>query len=172
MQVLSRKPPKPTNISESGQQLGIDDEDIDDEVGKDKQAMSSEERQAKAQKEREEKQRKYEEVRQRLFGADKVAQKKASGVVTPPRQISGDSRRQSRNRGNGDPHPASSAGVKARQLYDPNYTAKPDSAFVQKTDGQEMPGPSMPNEQVPIRYPKGPDGSGRGGFGFAPRQNR
>ena len=173
MKVLSRKPANKSttpDVASGVEQLTIDDDEEDEEDGKQRPAMTSEERQAKAQKDREEKQRKYEEVRQRLFGAEKPAEKKASGVVTPLRPKNGDSRRQSRNRDIEDGRPTSAAGTKTRQLYDPNYTTKPDSPHVQKRDGQERSGQSTPNEQIPIRNPKGPDGSGRGGFGFVPRE--
>jgi len=175
MKVLSRKPANTSTISDTTSglgQLSIDDDEDDEEDGKRKPTMTSEERQAKAQKDREEKQRKYEEARQRLFGAEKAGEKKSSGNISPPGQKDGDSRRQSRNRSGADGRPTSSAGSKARQLYDPSYTVKPDSTSVHKRDGQELSGRSTPNEQLPIRNPKGPDGSGRGGFGFVPREGR
>ena len=152
-------------------QLNVDDDEDDEDDGKRKPTMTTEERQAKVQKDREEKQRKYEEARQRLFGAEKAGEKKPSGNVGPPAQKDGGSGRQSRNRDGADDRPTSSAGSKARQLYDPTYTAKPDSSHIQK-DGQGLSGPSTPNEQLPIRSPRGPDGSGRGGFGFVPRGSR
>lgn len=171
MKVLSRKPAKTNTASDatSGiEQLNVDEDEGDEEDAKQKQAMSLEERQAKAQKDREEKQRKYEEVRQRLFGAEILSERKAFGNVTPPRQSNGDSKRQSRNRAGGDGRSTSSTGTRSRQLYDPSYTVKPDSSYIQKRDDQETSGRSTPNEQIPIRSPRGPDGSG----GFAPRESR
>lgn len=173
MKVLSRKPAsntKSSDITSGLGQLNVDEEDDDEEDGKQKPAMTLAERQAKAQKDREEKQRKYEEARQRLFGTEKSSEKKSSGNVTPPRQKEGDTRRQSRNKGGMDSRPTSSAGGKNRQLYEPTYTAKPDSSYIQKKEGLSSSGRSTPVEQVPIRMPKGPDGSGRGGHGFAPRE--
>jgi hypothetical protein len=175
MKVLSRKPANTSTVSDSASglgQLNVDDDEDDEEDGKRKPTMTLEERQAKAQKDREEKQRKYEEARQRLFGAEKAGEKKSSGNVGLPAQKDGDSRRQSRNRDGADSRPTSSAGSKARQLYDPSYTAKPDSTHIQKKGGQEMSGRSTPSEQLQIRNPRGPDGSGRGGFGFVPRESR
>ena len=177
MKVLSRKPiAKTTNASDPASgigQLSHEDEDEDDDGDQKKAVMTVRERQQKAQKDREEKQRKYEEVRERLFGADVAEVKKSSGVTTPPKQRSdGDSRRQSRSRGGGEGRPSSSAGSKSRQLFDPTYTAKPDSTYTQKRDSQTESGRSTPSEQLPIRNPKGPDGSGRGGFGFGPRGGR
>ncbi|KAI9840033.1 MAG: hypothetical protein M1819_000225 [Sarea resinae] len=61
-----------------------------------------------------------------------------------------------------------------RHLYDPEYTAKPDSVYLQRRDTRpERPERSTSDlEQQPIRAPRGPDGSGRGGFGFAARGGR
>lgn len=177
MKVLSRKPiAKPTNASDSASgvgQLTLEDEDDEDDDDKKEKVMTAQERQQKAQREREEKQRKYEEVRERLFGTTSSDGKKTSGFATPPKQRSdGDSRHQSRNRGGGaESRPTSSAGSKSR-LYDPSYSIKADSSYVQKREGQTESGRSTPSEQLPIRSPKGPDGSGRGGFGFAPRGGR
>ncbi|KAK6539737.1 hypothetical protein TWF694_009937 [Orbilia ellipsospora] len=51
-------------------------------------------------------------------------------------------------------------------LYDPNYSQKPLSS--QQFFNQGGPhGP--PTSQFPVREPKAPDGTGRGGFGFAAR---
>ena len=145
-----------------------DDDDDDDEDTK-KKPLTMEERQQKAQQEREEKQRKYEEARQRLFGTDNISTTK-SGTTTP--KSNGESRNSSRNKVSKDSRPSSSAGIKNRQLYDPNYTLKPDSIYVQKKDIPGGSGCSTPSEQQPIRSPRGPETTGRGGFGFAPRGGR
>lgn len=176
MKVLSRKPiSKITNASDPASgigQLSLEDEDEDDDGDQKKGVMTVHERQQKAQRDREEKQRKYEEVRERLFGTDAAEVKKTFGITTLPKQRpDGDSRHQSRSRGGGEARP-SSAGSKSRQLFDPMYTAKTDSTYIQKRDGQTESGRSTPSEQLPIRNPKAPDGSGRGGFGFASRGGR
>ncbi|EXJ86218.1 hypothetical protein A1O1_06588 [Capronia coronata CBS 617.96] len=64
-----------------------------------------------------------------------------------------------------------------RDLYDPLYLARPDSSsghnpsYMQRRAengiGTSSPGLRPNDIQQPIRAPKGPDGSGRGGFGFA-----
>ncbi|KAI4870366.1 hypothetical protein F4820DRAFT_253796 [Hypoxylon rubiginosum] len=60
-----------------------------------------------------------------------------------------------------------SGGGGARELYDPNYAARP--GFQQRgNSGDRRPTPREEDQQV-IRSPRGPDGSGRGGFGFAKR---
>ncbi|KAI4137366.1 MAG: hypothetical protein L6R39_007326 [Caloplaca ligustica] len=172
MKVLSRKPA--TAVGDLGVgQLSIDNDEQDEEEDDGKaRPLTAEERQVKAQKEREEKQKKYEEARQRLFGANNSAE--ASRSTTPPRQrASGDSRGSSKGGGTRDGRPsasgASGTGV-SRQLYDPNDSAKPDAAYLLRKDKTPTTsGRSTPSEQQPIRSPRGPDGSGRGGFGFAPR---
>lgn len=174
MKVLSRKPPSKSATSDiaSGiERLDLeDDDDDDDEMDGKKATMTLEERQAKAQRDREEKQRKYEEVRQRLFGNDNSTGQTSPGNGTGGSQKDTGSRRQSRNRGSAaDGRPLSSTGNKSRQLYDPDYTVKAGSTYIQKKEGQVASGRSTPSEQVPIRSPKGPDGSGRGGFGFVHR---
>ncbi|OJD25447.1 hypothetical protein ACJ73_03179 [Blastomyces percursus] len=69
-----------------------------------------------------------------------------------------------------------------RQLYDPNYPMRSTSGHGPRGDRrqkyvndgqenglvQEKPQQS-PRQQTPLRTPRGPDGSGRGGFGFSPR---
>lgn len=174
MQVLSRKPAKPTSASALASglgQLSVDDEDDDEDDETKTKVLTAEERQLKAQKEREEKQKKYDVARERILGNSSAPAGKSSGNTTPPKaKVNGGSRGPSRNRTAAEAprftSPALGAGP-PRQLYDPNYTAKPDSAVVKKEITPN--GCSMPIEQQPIRLPRGPDGSGRGGFGFAPR---
>ncbi|KFY38967.1 hypothetical protein V495_06250 [Pseudogymnoascus sp. VKM F-4514 (FW-929)] len=148
--------------------------------------LSVEEIRAKTQREREEKQKKYEEVRARLFGTDTKSGSSSPGNVTPPGQ--GDDRRggggrgKGRNRGNGDSigraqdirRPDSSHSG-PRELFDPNYTAKPGAVSVARRGNDASSGRSTPNstrgdreEAQILRTPRGPD-AGRGGFGFANR---
>lgn len=190
--MLSRKPaPKVVTrndpVSGAVSQLTIADDaddDDDDESGDDtrKTALSLEERKQRAQREREEKQRKYEEVRERLFGSATTAAagggaavgsgtSSPTGTLTPPRAGSRGKNRGARG-GDGRPSSSSSASSKmqTRQLYDPSYTVKPDSVYIQKRDAPEL--PAAQTEEQPVRAPRGPDGSGRGGFGFANRGAR
>ena len=157
MKVLSRKPTKPANTDKELGQLSIEDNDDDDDVSE-KNAMTQEERLKKAQKEREEKQKAYEERRRELFGKDE-------NLSTPVPRREGNSRNQSRaNRGN-ESRPSSAASNKTRQLYDPNESAKPDNMRPQRKEAASY-------ECQPVREPRAPDDSGRGGFGFAPRGGR
>jgi len=177
VKVLSRKP-APTVVARkdpvSGlEQLTIEDDDDDEEDDSKQKPMTMEERQLKAQKEREEKQRKYEEVRERLFGTSEPSSGITSpGTVTPPNaRAPGDRGRGKGKVGRENIRPSSGSANKARQLYDPSYNAKPDSAYLQKREAQGSGSrPSTPAaEEGIIRSPRGPDGNGRGGFGFANR---
>jgi hypothetical protein len=169
LKVLSRKPaPKAVQKVDPVTGLTIEDEDDDDEERKNQ--PSPEELRLKAQKEREEKQKRYDEARARILGTPSGGS--SPGVVTPPGGEEGRSNRgKGRGRGNGsleNRRPNSQSGSK--ELYDPNYTPKP-GVSVQKRNGEaSRSGRSTPKEddQV-IRTPKGPDGSGRGGFGFSNR---
>lgn len=177
VKVLSRKP-APSVISRidpvSGiEKLTIEDEDDEDEEESRKLTLTMEERQLKAQREREEKQRKYEEVRERLFGTSDPTSTPSSTSLrssTPPVPRNSGESRTTKTKGSREPKTSSAAGTSHRQLFDPNYTAKPDSTHVSRKDTQPIgSGPSAPDEELPIRDPRGPDGSGRGGFGFANR---
>ncbi|KAI2616475.1 hypothetical protein GGR54DRAFT_641498 [Hypoxylon sp. NC1633] len=75
------------------------------------------------------------------------------------------------------------SGSSVRELYDPNYAPKPGFQLERRganynNDGgaalQLPPRRSTPRDedQQAIRAPRGPDGSGRGGFGFARRGAR
>jgi hypothetical protein len=161
MKVLSRKPAaKPANPVLGVGGLSVEDDgDSDDEAKKN--TMTMQERQEKTQRDREEKQKKYEEVRQKLFGTNESS----NSSPRPPSamKMNGSPRNQSKNQVARDSRPSSSASNKTRQLYDPNDT-KPGATSVLKKETK-----AAPVEMQPIRAPRNPDGSGRGGFGFASR---
>ncbi|KAJ9647840.1 hypothetical protein H2201_001204 [Coniosporium apollinis] len=182
LKVLSRKPP-PAIVKPNGNAAGIaamqiaDDGDDSEEEERRKNEQAFAERQAKAAREREEKQRKYQEVRERLFGSS------ASGTEESPSRASSakpegagraarsKGRRESPLVSSADQSPARAGNQK--QLYDPGYTAKPNSVYLQKREATEGRSRSAtPSEEQPTRMPRGPDGSGRGGFGFAPRGSK
>jgi hypothetical protein len=149
--------------------------------------LTAEERHAKALKDREEKQRKYEEVRERLFGSSSNPGSSASspGSSTPPlsrqNQSSDSGRGSGRNRGspkdkdnNRDIRDPSGASSQSRQLYDPGYSVKPNSSYLQRRERQPQQSTGRSDTEhgaplQPIRNSRGPDGSGRGGFGFSHR---
>jgi hypothetical protein len=171
--------------------LNADRKDLSDSEDEANRApeLTPEERQAKALRDREEKQRKYEEVRERLFGSSSNPGSGTSspGTTTPPPssssrqyQNSGEGRNRGRNRGGArdrdrENHrekrnsPGSSG--RSGQLYDPGYSAKPNPPYLQRKERQytERSDSEQQAPRQPTRSPRGPDGSGRGGFGFSPR---
>ncbi|KAJ5762225.1 uncharacterized protein N7511_005607 [Penicillium nucicola] len=189
--LLSRKPQLVTRQNSSGgvrlaaaglNQLGLDDDDSDDEI---KPAEPTpEERHAIALRNREEKQRKYEEVRERLFGSSSatVSGNSSPGSTTPPRQnhtSEGRGRGKGRGVGGGsrdlrEKRDSSSASSKSsRHLYDPSSPGKSNAPF-SRGGGRpqvERSGSDTPPQQ-PVRAPRGPDASGRGGFKFGNRGSR
>jgi hypothetical protein len=186
--LLSRKPQLVTRqTSSSGvdaaaagvNQLGLDsDNDSDDEAKPPE--PTPEERQAIALKNREEKQRKYEEVRERLFGSSSatVSGNSSPGTTTPPRQNhSGEGRGRGKGRGSGrdlrEKRDSSSTSSKSsRHLYDPSSPGKSNAPFSRGGRPQgERSGSDTPPQQ-PLRAPRGPDASGRGGFKFGNRGAR
>ncbi|KAI0852896.1 hypothetical protein F5Y00DRAFT_258152 [Daldinia vernicosa] len=118
------------------------------------------------------------------------------GAVTPPRSAEGrgprGKGRGGRGGGGGHRHnesrgerdrdrdsniqrPSSQSGG-GRELYDPNYSPKPGVQLERRGNSNNSDGGaplsrrSTPREEDQvIRAPRGPDGSGRGGFGFAKR---
>ena len=157
--------------------LSLADEDDSEEEARKKNEASLAERTRKAAQEREEKQRKYAEVRERLFGSATSRESSASPSGTSRSPAGGDSKRASRRgRGHGargsqpvsstEQSPARASG-QSKQLFDPNYTEKP-----QAQAGRETLRLLSNKEDQPVRMPKGPDSSGRGGFGFAARGGR
>jgi hypothetical protein len=173
--VLSRKS-TPTiarkDLGSGIQQLSLEDEEEDEDDTTKPKPLTAEERQLKAQREMEEKRRKYLEARERIMGSSEPASGSSSPrSSTPPSR--GAERGKGRGRGaptrdNKDSRPGSAASntanSKGKQLYDPNYVAKPDSNYIQKeTDSV------IPIDQQIVRNPRGPDGSGRRGHGFVGR---
>jgi hypothetical protein len=198
MKLLSRKPAPKTVIRKDPvtglEQLTLQDDDDDEDDAARKHQPTPEEIKLRQQRELEEKQRRYEEARAKIFGDSGPSSGRSTpGNVTPPR--SSDSRQGPKGRGRGrggggrgeskaaDHHrpdtpgrrqqPASQTGT--RELYDPNYSAKPGFNIQKRGgEGSGSPRPSSSSnrekeEEQVIRAPRGPDGSGRGGFGFARR---
>lgn len=168
-------------------QLTLDD-DANEDVKKENQP-TAEELRAKLKQEREEKQRRYDEARAKIFGEPSPSSGASSpGTVTPPKS---DGQRTPRGRGRGrggsntprnnernNGGESSQSGNRriaqpgpARELYDPNYSPKPDTPGQGRgSDTRAHTRNSTPrNEQPAIRAPRGPTTSGRGGFGFARR---
>ncbi|KIX04994.1 uncharacterized protein Z518_05866 [Rhinocladiella mackenziei CBS 650.93] len=190
--LLSRKGPiiQSPKLSTSGMQdLSLSNDNKNAESSEDEdeikaRELSLAERQAQAARDREEKQRKYEERRQELFGppsnsnsSSQQANNYKSDTPSPASLTPPGSRSATPNRGRGkggrrgaantnNLNPRTpSRGSQHRELYDPSYVAKPDSVHVPRRENGSS-NPRTPEIQ-PVRVPRGPDGSGRGGFGFA-----
>ncbi|KAJ5871548.1 uncharacterized protein N7529_003901 [Penicillium soppii] len=158
-------------------QLGIEYDDDSDDDNKPPEP-TPEERHAIALKNREEKQRKYEEVRERLFGSPSATASGTSspGSTTPPRQNqihSGEGRGRGKGRGGGrdnrEKRDSSSASSNSRHhLYDPASPVKSNAPFGQRGGRPQLERNSSDPQapQQPLRSPRGPDSSGRGGFNF------
>ena len=182
VKLLSRKPPpKIASSSDPSTEIAsmslADEEDSEEEERK-KAAQDFAERQARAQREREEKQRKYQEVRDRLFGSstpsNEDTQSRASstnGRNSSRGKGRGRGHREGRSASSGDQSPARPQSQR-KELYDPGYSVKPNSVYIQKRDTKGSPGPANTADEQPVRAPRGPDGSGRGGRGFGPRGNK
>lgn len=176
--LLSRKPQLVTRHSSSSPRtitaataglggLGLDDDEDSDDDTKPPQP-TPEERHAIALKNREEKQRKYEEVRERLFGSPSATASSTSspGSTTPPRQNStGEGKGRGKGRGGGRDQQKRDS---SKHLYDPSTSAKSNAPFLQRGGRPlvERSGYDTQAPQQPVRSPRGPDASGRGGFNF------
>lgn len=182
--LLSRKGPvvqskKPLNGALDGLDLNKE-ESSDDEEDLKQREREIEERKERTKKEREERQRKYEERRQELFGTNThtpVNGKTQSGNSSPQSLTPPGSRSSTPSRGRGrGGRRGGVVGVQQgrpqrqqqSELYEPGYAPKPDSVFLQRRENA-VTGPKSEELQQPMRLPKGPDGSGRGGFGFSAR---
>jgi hypothetical protein len=166
--VLSRKPVVEKVDPVTGlAKMTMDDEDDEDERKKNK--PTPEQLRLEAQRQRDEKQRRYEEARARIMGSNSGSS--TPGTVTPPtaQEDGKGNRGKGRGRDNRSENRRADTQSGPKELFDPNYTPKPIS--IQKRNGDApRSGTSTPrNEEQVIREPKRPDGTGRGGFGFANR---
>ncbi|KAL3420804.1 hypothetical protein PVAG01_07249 [Phlyctema vagabunda] len=169
LKVLSRKPaPKVvmrqdplTGLSRS---VVVDDDD-EEEDRKDQPTPA--ELRLRAQQELQLKKERYEEARARIMGSGSGTS--SPGTVTPPGNNEDGKSGRGKGRGRGgvrpeNPRPISQSGPK--ELFDPSYSAKPGGGvFLQKRGNNSGRSAPRDEEQV-IRAPKGPDGNGRGGFGY------
>ncbi|KAF2154611.1 hypothetical protein K461DRAFT_291537 [Myriangium duriaei CBS 260.36] len=163
LKVLSRKPsPQVASRPQSGSATGQPDEDDSEEEERRRAAETFAERQQRAAREREEKQRKYAEARERIMGSSTPV---SSGSNSRQQSHRGGhaARSGSRQGSSAEQSPARSQTQPTKTLFDPGYSTRP-------TDGRPSPRSGTPNLEQPVRMPRGPDGSGRGGF--APRGGR
>ncbi|KAM0503849.1 hypothetical protein ACHAP8_003091 [Fusarium lateritium] len=194
VKVLSRKPVIAKRDAAAGMSgLSLDD----DNEPKKEVPLTPEEIRAKQKRDREEKQRRYEEARAKIFGESNPSSGTSSpGTVTPPKAdgYTGRGRgrgrgghrnnetrqfdtRQPDNRGFDAPRRMQNMSGSGRELFDPNHSPKPEQVSQKRQPEFSSPGRSttprdgqqQTQPQAPIRAPKGPDGTGRGGFGFSQR---
>lgn len=178
MKLLSRKP------------ATLNDDDDDGEATK--HQPTPEEIRQRQQRDLEEKQRRYDEARAKIFGATPKSGSPSGtstpGITTPP--LSGEGRQNSRGRGgrggrgrggqrrdnnnnnnnnsrNDGERPTSQSD--GRSLFDPDSSSRPGSSATPRRGGEGATTPRV--QDTVIRMPRGPDGSGRGGFGFAKRDS-
>ncbi|CAN8098734.1 unnamed protein product [Discula destructiva] len=188
MQLLSRKPVIKTKDPITGlERLTVEDDD--DEGDQRPQQPSA----AELAEKRKQKEREYEERRAKLFAT--APQETGSGASTPgattPPLVVESSRGSHRGRGRGRGGRGGRGGQRNdnnrnenrpdsqerrqgsnnkngespyRELFDPGVGSKPGSRQ-QRRGENASPTPRVP--EAPIRSPRGPDNSGRGGFGFA-----
>lgn len=177
--LLSRKPPQIAKRTVAGGIGGLsldDDEDSEEERLK-KQALEREERQRRAKIEHEEKQKRYAEARERIMGSSQAS------LASSSRESSqGRDQRKQRARPNSNYNNASNS-YNGNQRRSQPQTPGDQSPAIQTMEGQlfdpeetsRRPTPKresstpMAAQDKPIRQPRGPEVSGRGGFGFAGR---
>lgn len=190
LKLLSRKP-APKTVTKRDPVTGLErltlEDDDDEDPNANKHQPTPEEIRLRQQKELEEKQRRYEEARARIMGgSNPTSGTSTPGTVTPP-QADGRQNGRARGRGRGSggyrgenrhdkdtcsrrQQPQPGVQNSTRELFDPGYSPKPGFT-VQRRDNNRSPGQAYTarDEDQIIRAPRGPDGSGRGGSGFAKR---
>lgn len=148
------------------EKLVLDDDE--DDGSQNKIQLSPEELRLEAQRALEEKQKKYAEVRARIMGS--TSGTSTPGATTPPTMDEARSSSRTKNRSRGGGQQENRRTGVNKELFDPNYTPKPGSGTQNRNADDHEPGRTTPREQEQIlRNPRGPDGSGRGGFGFVRR---
>ncbi len=175
-----------------------DDGDGEDEdAAANKSRPTPEEIRMRQQKELEEKQRRYEEARAKIFGgpSNPSSGQSSPGTITPPKS-SADGRQGQRGRGRGrarrpprrpqagapqerrpGPPPAvrerepdrHSRAVRPKLLTQTGLHCPATRRRQQRLFSSAVVVVLREEEDQVIRAPRGPDGSGRGGFGFARR---
>lgn len=160
MTVLSRKP---VLAKRNTNGAADDDEDSEEEARK-KRDADFEERKRKAAIEREEKVKKYAEARERIMGSSNPASPAPSREGSQGR----DNRKpRGKQHSNMNSRPTSAGQSPARQLAGGAQVFDPEDMGRRLGPKREL--TSTPREGDPMRQPRGPDSSGRGGFGFAGR---
>lgn len=178
MKLLARKPAPPRDPAANLAGLSLKDEEEDEEAAVRRHQVEAEARMREGQRLLGEKQRAYEEARRRIFGEEKEDEGRQAGRGSGRGRGRG-ARGRGRGRGNDARGSDTSRSATSSRSGTPSGatreqhrpTSSPKPSLLQKQDGtQGRRGPARDDGQAPaIREPRGPDGSGRGGFGFARR---
>ena len=185
VQLLSRKPKEATKATTTPivarrEEKVVNDPNVmqmpeDEELDSEDEARIEQERvlkqrQDQARADREEKVKKYEETRRRIFGQADGSPDSNGG--TPTMNANGRIRggaRGGRGGSRNDSRPTSAGQSPARgaatqkQLFDPDVAPRPGSSSAQRGPVQ------IAGKSQIIQQPRGPNGSGRGGFDLAQR---
>jgi hypothetical protein len=169
--LLARKP-APQVLSRNMAGLNLADDDDSEEERRKKAEADFEERKARAQSERAEKERKYAEARERIFGSPAVSEDSRSNSPSKTTRGKGKTRggRENQPRSSNEQSPARAA-APPRQLYEPLYTPKPGSAFLQRKEINESRSSTPGGLEKPIRQPQGPAADGSQGFAWGKQAN-
>lgn len=162
--LLARKPPTIAKKDPAGDLAKLaleDDEDSEDERRR-KRESELEERQRKAKLERAEKERRYAEARERIMGSNNQSFTSNSRESSQSRRARGG---KNPNRPSQPQSPAEQS--PARQTGGENKLFDPENMGRRVAPKREL--NNTPKEEQPVRQPRGPDNSGRGGFGFGGR---
>lgn len=148
-----------------------DDDDSEEERRK-KAEVDFEERKARAQGERAEKERKYAEARERIFGSSAVSEDSRSSSPSKATRGKGKARggRENQPRSSNEQSPARAA-APAKPLYEPLYTLKPGSVFLQRKEANESRSSTPGGLEKPIRQPEGPAKDDSRGFAWGKQAN-
>lgn len=170
--LLSRKPPTiaKKDAADGVGQLSLEDDEDSEEESRRKQAADFEERQRKAKLEREEKQRRYAEARERIMGSSNASPASASRDSSHNREYNRRQRGNNKANGTRRSQPDSPAERSPTRQLSPageNQLFDPEDMGKRLMPKREM--SDIAREDQPVRQPRGPDHSGRGGFGFSNR---
>lgn len=179
VKLLSRKPTLARDPTTNMANLSLKDDEEDEEEAKRRHQVEAEARMREGERLLAEKQKAYEEARRRIFGEEKEDEGKNAGRGSGRGRGNRGSRGSGRGRGNdGRGSDTSRSATSSRSATPSGATreqrgsSSPKPSILQKPES--APGSQRRGDgQTPaIREPRGPDGSGRGGFGFARRGAR
>lgn len=175
MKLLSRKPTPARDPTTNLAGLSLRDDEEDEEEARRRHQVEAEARMREGERMLAEKQKAYDEARRRIFGEEKEDDGKSAGRGPGRGRGNRGARGRGRGRGNdGRGSDTSRSAASSRSATpagarrDQHGASSPKPSILQKPES--TPGKRRDDGQAPaVREPRGPDGSGRGGFGFARR---